>query len=278
MSVDPPGRPGWHLECSAMALRLLGEPPIDIHAGGIDLVFPHHENEIAQSEGATGQPFSRFWVHVEYLLVDDQKMSKSLGNTYTVPDLSAKGYRPSARALPAAVGALSQAAELHLGEPDAGGGVAPPAVSIFWRASRRCPPKATHEQVAATGCGSAAGVRRRHAKRPQHRRGAGRDLRAGPIAQLVHRRRRARTRRSARDSRRVRRCSTRRWASFRCAGPRTSSRPCRSTKSKADRGAQRRPAPPGFRHRRSHSGRARGTRRAPGGFARRDTLEEEIEV
>jgi cysteinyl-tRNA synthetase len=90
------GRPGWHLECSAMALRLLGQPPIDIHAGGIDLVFPHHENEIAQSEGATGQPFSRFWVHVEYLLVDDKKMSKSLGNTYTVPDLVAKGYRPSA--------------------------------------------------------------------------------------------------------------------------------------------------------------------------------------
>ena len=94
--VDPPGRPGWHLECSAMALRLLGEPPIDIHAGGIDLIFPHHENEIAQSEGATGQPFSRFWVHVEYLLVDDKKMSKSLGNTYTLPDLQAKGYRPSA--------------------------------------------------------------------------------------------------------------------------------------------------------------------------------------
>ena len=94
--VDPPGRPGWHLECSAMALRLLGEPPIDIHAGGIDLVFPHHENEIAQSEGATGRPFSRFWVHVEYLLVDDHKMSKSLGNTYTVPDLAARGYRPSA--------------------------------------------------------------------------------------------------------------------------------------------------------------------------------------
>jgi cysteinyl-tRNA synthetase len=94
--VDPPGRPGWHLECSAMALRLLGEPPIDIHAGGVDLVFPHHENEIAQSEGATGKTFSRFWVHVEYLLVDDQKMSKSLGNTYTVPDLVAKGYRPSA--------------------------------------------------------------------------------------------------------------------------------------------------------------------------------------
>jgi cysteinyl-tRNA synthetase len=94
--VDPPGRPGWHLECSAMALRLLGEPPIDIHTGGIDLVFPHHENEIAQSECATGKPFSRFWMHVEYLVVDDQKMSKSLGNTYTVPDIVAKGFRPSA--------------------------------------------------------------------------------------------------------------------------------------------------------------------------------------
>jgi len=94
--VDPPGRPGWHLECSAMALRLLGDPPIDIHGGGIDLIFPHHENEIAQSEGATGKQFSRFWVHVEYLLVDAEKMSKSLGNTYSIPDIVAKGYRPSA--------------------------------------------------------------------------------------------------------------------------------------------------------------------------------------
>jgi cysteinyl-tRNA synthetase len=94
--IDPPGRPGWHLECSAMALRLLGEPPIDIHAGGIDLIFPHHENEIAQSEGATGKPFSRFWMHVEYLIVDEQKMSKSLGNTYTIPDVIARGFRPSA--------------------------------------------------------------------------------------------------------------------------------------------------------------------------------------
>jgi cysteinyl-tRNA synthetase len=79
-----------------MALRLLGESPIDIHGGGIDLIFPHHENEIAQSEGATGKQFSRFWVHVEYLLVDAEKMSKSLGNTYTIPDIVAKGYRPSA--------------------------------------------------------------------------------------------------------------------------------------------------------------------------------------
>ena len=91
-----PGRPGWHIECSAMALRLLGESPIDIHTGGIDLVFPHHENEIAQSEGATGQPFSRFWIHTEHLLVDDQKMSKSLGNVYTLSDITSRGFRPSA--------------------------------------------------------------------------------------------------------------------------------------------------------------------------------------
>jgi cysteinyl-tRNA synthetase len=91
-----PGRPGWHLECSAMALRILGQPPIDIHTGGIDLIFPHHENEIAQSECATGHQFSRFWFHVEHLIVDEQKMSKSLGNTHTVPDIIAAGHRPSA--------------------------------------------------------------------------------------------------------------------------------------------------------------------------------------
>jgi cysteinyl-tRNA synthetase len=79
-----------------MALRLLGEPPIDIHAGGIDLIFPHHENEIAQSEGATCKPFSRFWVHVEHLFVENEKMSKSLGNVYTLGDVVARGHRPSA--------------------------------------------------------------------------------------------------------------------------------------------------------------------------------------
>jgi cysteinyl-tRNA synthetase len=91
-----PGRPGWHIECSAMALRLLGEPPIDIHGGGVDLIFPHHENEIAQAEGATGRPFVRFWVHVEFLNLDHEKMSKSLGNVYTVRDILEKGYRASA--------------------------------------------------------------------------------------------------------------------------------------------------------------------------------------
>ncbi len=91
-----PGRPGWHIECSGMALRLLGEPPIDIHTGGVDLVFPHHENEIAQSECATGKTFARFWVHVEHLLVDNQKMSKSLGNVYSLQDVRDHGHRISA--------------------------------------------------------------------------------------------------------------------------------------------------------------------------------------
>jgi len=89
------GRPGWHIECSAMAMLYLGET-LDIHTGGIDLAFPHHENEIAQSEGATGKPFVRYWVHAEHLLVEGEKMSKSLGNFFTMRDLYAKGYKPSA--------------------------------------------------------------------------------------------------------------------------------------------------------------------------------------
>jgi cysteinyl-tRNA synthetase len=75
---------------------LLGGPPIDIHAGGVDLIFPHHENEIAQAEGATGETFARCWMHVEHLFVENEKMSKSLGNVYSVPDIVARGYRPSA--------------------------------------------------------------------------------------------------------------------------------------------------------------------------------------
>jgi cysteinyl-tRNA synthetase len=90
-----PGRPGWHIECSAMALRLLEGAPIDIHAGGVDLIFPHHENEIAQAEGATRQTFSRFWIHVEHLFVENEKMSKSLGNVYCIPDVLARGHRAS---------------------------------------------------------------------------------------------------------------------------------------------------------------------------------------
>jgi cysteinyl-tRNA synthetase len=86
-----PGRPGWHLECSVMAQAYLGDT-IDIHMGGEDLVFPHHENEIAQSEAATGKPFVRYWLHNGYLLVEGKKMSKSLGNFYTLRDVLDRGY------------------------------------------------------------------------------------------------------------------------------------------------------------------------------------------
>src|SRR5271156_3746598 len=89
-----PGRPGWHIECSAMAMKYLGDT-LDIHAGGVDLIFPHHENEIAQSEAATGKPFVRLWLHAEHLIIDGQKMSKSLGNFYTLRDLFARGQKPS---------------------------------------------------------------------------------------------------------------------------------------------------------------------------------------
>lgn len=89
------GRPGWHLECSAMSMKYLGET-FDIHCGGIDLIFPHHENEIAQSEGATGRPFVRYWLHTEFLQVEGEKMSKSLGNFYTLRDLIDRGFDPMA--------------------------------------------------------------------------------------------------------------------------------------------------------------------------------------
>jgi len=89
-----PGRPGWHIECSVMSTEYLGST-LDIHAGGEDLVFPHHENEIAQSEALTGKAFSRYWLHVRFLLVEGEKMSKSLGNFYTLRDLVLKGHKPS---------------------------------------------------------------------------------------------------------------------------------------------------------------------------------------
>ena len=90
-----PGRPGWHLECSSMSMKYLGES-FDIHCGGVDLIFPHHENEIAQSEGATGNPFVKYWIHGAHLIVEGEKMSKSRGNFYTLRDLLEKGYSPLA--------------------------------------------------------------------------------------------------------------------------------------------------------------------------------------
>ncbi len=93
-TVIGPGRPGWHIECSIMSMRYLGES-FDIHAGGEDLIFPHHENEIAQSESVTHKKFANFWVHSRFLLVEGQKMSKSLGNFYTLRDLILMGHKPS---------------------------------------------------------------------------------------------------------------------------------------------------------------------------------------
>jgi len=89
------GRPGWHIECSAMSMRYLGES-FDLHSGGVDLIFPHHENEIAQSEAATGKPFARHWFHVAHLRVDGEKMSKSLGNLYVLDELAERGFSPEA--------------------------------------------------------------------------------------------------------------------------------------------------------------------------------------
>jgi cysteinyl-tRNA synthetase len=93
-SVIGQGRPGWHIECSVMSMEELGES-FDLHAGGEDLIFPHHENEIAQSESMTGKPFAHFWFHARFLLVEGEKMSKSLGNFYTLRDLVLKGHKPS---------------------------------------------------------------------------------------------------------------------------------------------------------------------------------------
>jgi cysteinyl-tRNA synthetase len=89
-----PGRPGWHIECSVMAMEELGDT-FDLHAGGEDLIFPHHENEIAQSEALSGKPFAHFWFHVRFLLVEGEKMSKSQGNFFTLRDLVLRGHKPS---------------------------------------------------------------------------------------------------------------------------------------------------------------------------------------
>jgi len=94
-TIIGPGRPGWHIECSVMSMKYLGET-LDIHGGGIDLTFPHHENEIAQSEALTGRQFARFWLHAEHLILESQTMSKSIGNVVTLRDLLARGHEPEA--------------------------------------------------------------------------------------------------------------------------------------------------------------------------------------
>ncbi len=122
------GFPGWHIECSVMARKYLGDT-LDLHAGGEDLIFPHHECEIAQSEALTGQPFSRLWIHTRFLMVEGEKMSKRKGNFFTVRDLvDARGHRPARAPLRAALGPVRQAAQLHAPPPERlgqGGGPLP---------------------------------------------------------------------------------------------------------------------------------------------------------
>ena len=115
-----PGRPGWHIECSAMSMQELGET-FDLHAGGEDLIFPHHENEIAQSEALTGKPFAHFWFHARFLLVEGEKMSKSAGNFFTLRDLALQGLQALCDPAVAGLGALSPPAQLHLRRPEANG-------------------------------------------------------------------------------------------------------------------------------------------------------------
>ncbi len=114
-----PGRPGWHIECSVMSMEQLGLS-FDLHAGGEDLIFPHHENEIAQSESLTGQQFARYWFHARFLLVEGQKMSKSLGNFFTLRDLVLQRPQAVVDPLAADAGSLSQSVELHLRRPERG--------------------------------------------------------------------------------------------------------------------------------------------------------------
>ena len=186
------GRPGWHLECSAMAMQYLGET-FDIHTGGVDLQFPHHENEIAQSEAATGKQFVRFWIHAEHLLVEGRKMSKSLGNFYTLRDLLEQGFSaeavryllfstPHRKQLNFTLDGLKGAAAAidrlrSFKRRIAGGGFAAACLAADERAGRRRPRTIFR------------GARRR----PQYRSSTGRGFRVHPRGEFSDRRRNVRT-------------------------------------------------------------------------------------
>ena len=173
-----PGRPGWHIECSVMAIKYLGET-LDIHAGGIDLVFPHHENEIAQSEALTGKPFSRFWLHAEFLLVEGQKMSKSLGNYYTLRDIWwRKGYQPEAvRYLLASV-PYRKALNFTFGRVEVGARPRSSGCAISSCAWRRTSyPEGDERAAGGAHRAGVAGVRGEPGRRSEYGRGAGRGVR-----------------------------------------------------------------------------------------------------
>ena len=220
-------------------MRLLGELPIDIHAGGVDLIFPHHENEIAQTEGATKQQFSRFWVHVEHLMIETrdragktEKMSKSLGNVYNLEDIVAQGFRPSAlRYLYLGVHYRKQLK--FSWAPMAQAEEALKRLTDFLARLDTLPARPRQRRRSPTRLQEARdGVRRAHPRRPQHRRRRSasmfdlvRALNSAIDAGELQRRRRARP--CARRSSASIACS----ASCRCAAPKTSIRRCRSRRS-----------------------------------------------
>ena len=170
------GRPGWHIECSAMAMKYLGET-LDIHTGGIDLSFPHHENEIAQSEAATGKQFVRYWMHAEHLLVEGEKMSKSAGNFYTLRDFFAKRVQAIRAALCVVQRALSPPTEFHV-RWIAAGHQFRGAFAEFCRSPEGR--EVSGREAVENGRAYRQGRRRfrcRAFRRPEHRAGAGRHVR-----------------------------------------------------------------------------------------------------
>ena len=280
----PPGRPGWHIECSAMAAELLGELPIDIHGGGVDLIFPHHENEIAQAEGATKRQFSRFWVHVEHLMIENEprsrsgteKMSKSLGNVYNLEDVVAQGFRPSAlrylylgthyrKQLKFSWALLAQAEE------------ALKRLTDFLARLDAVPAGHANARHRRRGCEEAAAAFAEHIRADLNTAGgARRRVRPGPRAELDDRcrraARRATRRRSAPRSTGSIACS----ASCRCAAPRTSVRRCRSRRSTSSsrRAAPR--APHATSPKPIESERTSSARHPARGHRRRDAVETKV--
>ena len=260
-----------------MALRLLGEPPIDIHAGGVDLIFPHHENEIAQSEGATGTLFSRFWVHVEHLILDNEKMSKSLGNVFNVKDVIDRGFRASTlrylllsshyrKQLRFSWEILQQAEEAVRRLADF------LARLDTLKPARPTPTSRPRSRRRATD------VRRRARGGPEHLGRPGGDVRPGARAEHGDRRGapgRRPTRPSVRDAfahfdRVIGVIALRRERRRAAAG--------RSGRDRAtDRGSPRGPPPPRLRRRRSHPRRPRRARHRPRRRRGRHAVEAQID-
>ena len=170
-----PGRPGWHIECSAMAMEYLGES-FDLHCGGEDLMFPHHENEIAQSETATHKQFARHWMHVRFLLVDGKKMSKSEGNFYTLRDLLLKGLQGVGHPAGADFGAVPASAQLHLRQPDRRHQRHRPAAHVHGAAECGKIPGRRESRVAGGREEGACRLLCSAGQRFEHRRRAGADL------------------------------------------------------------------------------------------------------